>query len=64
MFSEKLVLGQLSINQYALLEYARMRVHDGLKLEGPNVSMPDFFKYRAAAAKDKVDGWSATPYTF
>lgn len=41
-------------------EIARMRVHDGLKLEGPNVSMPDFFKYRIEAAKDGVDGWSVT----
>jgi len=41
-------------------EFARMRVHDGLKLEGPNVSMPDFFKYRIEAAKDGVDGWSVT----
>ena len=41
-------------------EFARMRVHDGLKLEGPNVSMPYFFDYRAAAAEDGVDGWSVT----
>ena len=41
-------------------EFARMRVHDGLKLEGPNVSMPYFFDYRAEAAEDGVDGWSAT----
>ncbi len=41
-------------------EFARMRVHDGLKLEGPNVSMPDFFKYRIEAANDGVDGWSVT----
>ena len=37
-----------------------MRVHDGLKLEGPNVSMPYFFDYRTAAAKDGVDGWSVS----
>jgi N-acyl-D-amino-acid deacylase len=37
-----------------------MRVHDGLALEGPNVSMPYFFDFRAEAAKDKVDGWSVT----
>jgi len=41
-------------------EFARMRVHDGLKLEGPNVSMPYFFDYRAEAAEDGVDGWSVT----
>ena len=27
-------------------ELARMRVHDGLKLEGPDISMPYFFDYR------------------
>jgi hypothetical protein len=41
-------------------EFARMRVHDGLALEGPNISMPYFFDYRAEAAKDGVDGWSVT----
>jgi len=41
-------------------EFARMRIHDGLKLEGPNVSMPHFFDYRAEAAKDGVDGWSVS----
>jgi hypothetical protein len=41
-------------------EFARMRVHDGLALEGPNVSMPYFFDYRTEAAKDGVDGWSVT----
>ncbi|MEP2029975.1 MAG: amidohydrolase family protein [Paracoccaceae bacterium] len=41
-------------------EFARMRVHDGLALEGPNVSMPFFFDYRADAAEDGVDGWSVT----
>ncbi len=41
-------------------EFARMRVHDGLALEGPNISMPFFFDLRAAAAKDGVDGWSVT----
>lgn len=42
-------------------EMARMRVHDGLALEGPDISMPKFFDYRAAAAEDGVDGWSVTP---
>ena len=42
-------------------EFARMRVHDGLELEGPNISMPFFFELRAQAAEDGVDGWSVTP---
>nr|WP_321250144.1 amidohydrolase family protein [uncultured Ruegeria sp.] len=42
-------------------EFARMRVHDGLALEGPDISMPYFFDYRAQAAEDGVDGWSVTP---
>ena len=41
-------------------EFARMKVHDGLALEGPNVSMPFFFDFRAEAAEDGVDGWSVT----
>jgi N-acyl-D-amino-acid deacylase len=41
-------------------EFARMRVHDGLALEGPNVSMPFFFDYRIDASEDGVDGWSVT----
>ena len=41
-------------------EFARMRVHDGLALKGPNVSMPYFLDIRVEAAKDKVDGWSVT----
>ncbi|MCP3997375.1 MAG: hypothetical protein GY722_20305 [bacterium] len=41
-------------------EFARMRVHDGLALEGPDISMPYFFDYRAEAAKDGVDGWSVS----
>jgi len=44
-------------------EFARMRVHDGLALEGPNISMPYFFDYRAEAAEDGVDGWSVTRST-
>ena len=44
-------------------EFARMRVHDGLALEGPKISMPYFFDYRAEAAKDGVDGWSVTRST-
>ncbi|MBY6185132.1 D-glutamate deacylase [Marinobacter hydrocarbonoclasticus] len=41
-------------------EFARMRVHDGLALEGPNITMPYFFELRAEAAKDGVDGWSTS----
>ncbi len=41
-------------------EFARMRVHDGLALKGPNVCMPYFFDYRTEAAEDGVDGWSVT----
>lgn len=44
-------------------EFARMRVHDGLKLEGPDISMPNFFALRAQAAEDGVNGWSVTPST-
>jgi len=44
-------------------EAARMRVHDGLKLEGPDISMPYFFDYRAEAAEDGVEGWSVTRST-
>lgn len=51
---------QANFGTVAGQELARMRVHDGLKLEGPNVSMPYFFQYRAAAAKDGVDGWSVS----
>ena len=41
-------------------ELARMRVHDGLQLEGPNISMPYALAFRADAAEDGVDGWSVT----
>jgi len=44
-------------------EFARMRVHDGLALEGPNITMPYFFEIRAEAAEDGVDGWSVTRST-
>lgn len=42
-------------------EFARMRVHDGLALTGPNITMPFLFDYRAQAAEDGVNGWSVTP---
>ncbi len=45
-------------------EYARMRVHDGMALEGPDVSMPlTLSVHRAKAAEDGVDGWSVTKST-
>ncbi|AXI49069.1 aminoacylase (plasmid) [Sulfitobacter sp. SK012] len=54
--------GKLQANYGTVVgqEFARMRVHDGLALEGPNVSMPYFFDFRADAAEDGVDGWSVT----
>jgi len=30
-------------------EFARMRVHDGMKLEGPDISMPYFLQFRGEA---------------
>ena len=42
-------------------EFARMRVHDGMALEGPNICMPFTFDLRAQAAEDGVNGWSVTP---
>lgn len=44
-------------------EFARMRVHDDMALEGPDISMPYFFDYRAEASEDGVDGWSVTRST-
>lgn len=44
-------------------EYARMRIHDGLKLEGPDISMPDMFAHRSMAQEDGVNGWSVTKST-
>ena len=45
-------------------EYARMRVHDGMALEGPDVSMPlTLSLHRAQSAEDGVEGWSVTPST-
>jgi len=43
-------------------EYARMRIHEGMALEGPDVSMPwTLSVHRAQSAEDGVEGWSATP---
>jgi hypothetical protein len=41
-------------------EFARMRVHDRLELQGPDISMPYFFDIRSQAAEDGVAGWSVT----
>ena len=51
---------QANYGTVASHEFARMRVHDGLTLQGPNVSMPYAFDFRAKAADDGVDGWSVT----
>ena len=57
--------GKLQANYGTVVgqEFARMRVHDGLALEGPNVSMPFLFDYRSQAIEDGVNGWSVTPST-
>ena len=44
-------------------EYARMRIHDGLKLAGPDISMPEMFAHRAECQQDGVNGWSVTKST-
>lgn len=43
-------------------EYARMRIHDVMAREGPDVSMPwTLSVHRAQSAEDGVEGWSVTP---
>lgn len=42
-------------------EYARMRVHDGLVLEGGDIDFRNFFALRAQSVEDGVEGWSSTP---
>jgi len=42
-------------------EYARMRIHDGMALKGPDISMPDAFDHRSESQKDGTNGWSVTP---
>lgn len=45
-------------------EYARMRVHDDMPLEGPEVSMPfSLMRHRSKSIEDGVDGWSVTRST-
>jgi hypothetical protein len=56
---------QANFGTVAGQEYARMRVHDGMELTGPDVSMPYMLSvHRAEAAKDGVDGWSVTKSSF
>ncbi|MEX0286504.1 MAG: amidohydrolase family protein [Paracoccaceae bacterium] len=42
-------------------EYARMRVHDGLVLEGGDIDFRNFFALRAQSVEDGVEGWSSVP---
>ncbi|CAD0184631.1 N-acyl-D-glutamate deacylase [Ruegeria sp. THAF57] len=42
-------------------EYARMRVHDGLVLEGGDIDFRNFFALRAESVEDGVEGWSSVP---
>jgi len=52
---------QANFGTVAGQEYARMRVHDGMALEGPDVSMPYMLSvHRAESAEDGVNGWSVT----
>ena len=56
---------QANFGTVAGQEYARMRVHDGMELAGPDVSMPYTLSvHRAEAAEDGVDGWSVTKSSF
>lgn len=46
-------------------EYARMRVHDNMALEGPDISMPfTLMKHRAETKEDGVEGWSTQRSTY
>ncbi|NOD62393.1 amidohydrolase family protein [Ruegeria sp. HKCCD6109] len=42
-------------------EFARMRVHDGLVLEGGDIDFRNFFALRAKSVEDGVEGWSSVP---
>ncbi len=42
-------------------EFARMRVHDGLVLEGGDIDFRNFFALRAQSVEDGVEGWSSIP---
>ena len=57
--------GKLQANYVTVVgqELARMRIHDGLALEGPDISMPRFADFRVAAGEDGVNGWSVTRST-
>lgn len=50
---------QANFGTVAGQEYARMRVHDGMKLEGADISMPyTLSQHRAESAEDGHEGWS------
>jgi hypothetical protein len=56
---------QANFGTVAGQEYARIRVHDGMELTGPNVSMPYLLSiHRAESAEDGVEGWSVTKSSF
>ncbi len=42
-------------------EFARMRVHDGLVLEGGDIDFRNFFALRAKSVEDGIEGWSSVP---
>lgn len=46
-------------------EYARMRVHDNMAFEGPDISMPyTLMDHRAETKDDGVEGWSTIRSTY
>ena len=56
---------QANFGAVAGQEYARMRVHDGMELAGPDVSMPYTLSvHRSESAEDGVEGWSVTKSSF
>jgi hypothetical protein len=56
---------QANFGTVASQEYARMRVHDGMELAGPDVSMPFTLSvHRAGSVADGVEGWSVTKSSF
>ena len=56
---------QANFGAVAGQEYARMRVHDGMELAGPDVSMPyTLLVHRPESVEDGVEGWSVTKSSF
>ena len=50
---------QANFGTVAGQEYARMRIHDKMALEGPDISMPFTFEHRAeSSADDGHEGWA------